>query len=303
MAVSIYPASQLGSEFMPTLNEGTLLYMPASLPGMSITKAAEVLQTQDKIIKSFPEVSSVYGKAGRANTATDPAPIEMFETVINLKPETEWRAGHDHRQADRRAGQGAAVPRRVQRLDHADQGAHRHALHRHPHAHRHQGVRQGPGEMERLAKEIEAVVKTVPGTTSAFAERITGGYYLDIEPDREQLARYGLAVGDLQDVIGTALGGEMVTTTVEGRERFGVTVRYPRELRANPQQIEREVLVHDHGRRDDPARAGGQGRRSSRARRASAPRTRCCPPTSSSTSATATSAATWPMRARRWSTA
>ena len=110
-------------------------------------------------------------------------------------------------------------------------------------------------------RQIEAVVKAVPGTTSAFAERITGGFYLNIEPDREQLARYGLAVGDLQDVIGTALGGEMVTTTVEGRERFGVTVRYPRELRSDPQQIAREVLVPDHGRRDDPAGAGGQGRR------------------------------------------
>ena len=145
LVVSCYPASRLGSEFMPTLNEGTLLYMPASLPGMSITKAAEVLQTQDKIIKSFPEVTSVYGKAGRANTATDPAPIEMFETVINLKPQEEWRPGHDHRQADRRDGQGAAVPGRLQRLDDADQGAHRHAVDRHPHADRHQGLRQGPG--------------------------------------------------------------------------------------------------------------------------------------------------------------
>ena len=151
---------------------------------------------------------------------------------------------HDHRQADCRDGQGAAVPRRGQLLDHADQGAHRHAVHRHPHADRHQGLRQGPGRDGKAgARQIEAVVKTVPGTSSAFAERITGGFYLNIEPDREQLARYGLSVGDLLDVIGTALGGEMVTTTVEGRERYGVTVRYPRELRADPQQIAREVLV------------------------------------------------------------
>jgi copper/silver efflux system protein len=243
MAVSIYPASRLGSEFMPTLNEGTLFYMPTSLPGMSITKAAELLQTQNRIIKSFPEVASAYGKAGRANTATDPAPTEMFETVINLKPESEWRPGMT---TDKLIAEldlalqfpGVAnswtmpIKARIDMLS--------------------TGIRTPIGikvfgkdlvEMEKLAREIEAVVKAVPGTTSAYAERITGGFYLDIEPDRGQLARYGLAVGDLLDVIGTALGGEMVTTTVEGRERFGVTIRYPRELRADPQQIAREVLV------------------------------------------------------------
>ena len=154
-------------------------------------------------------------------------------------------------------------------------------------------------EMERLAKEIEAVVKTVPGTTSAFAERITGGYYLDIEPDRGQLARYGLTVGDLQEVIGTALGGEMVTTTVEGRERFGVTVRYPRELRSNPRADRARGAGADRwAARWISAGPGGQGRWSHAARPASAPRTRCCRPTSTSTSATATSAATSPRRAR-----
>ena len=126
------------------LNEGTILYMPTSLPAMSVTKAAELLQVQDRILKSFPEVASVAGKAGRAQTATDPAPVEMFETVINLKPEAEWRAGHDGGQADRRDGPRDAVPGRVERLDDADPRAHRHALHGHPHAHRHQGVRQGP---------------------------------------------------------------------------------------------------------------------------------------------------------------
>ncbi len=243
LLVSIYPASKLGSEFMPTLNEGTLLYMPASLPGMTMTKAAELLQTQNKIIKSFPEVVSVWGKAGRANTATDPAPTEMFETVINLKPESEWRAGMT---MDKLIGEmdkalqfpglsnawTMPIKARIDMLS--------------------TGIRTPIGikvfgkdleEMEKLAKRIEAVVKQVPGTTSAFAERITGGFYLNIEPDRAQLARYGLAVGELQDVIGTALGGEMVTTTVEGRERFGVTVRYPRELRSDPELIAREVLV------------------------------------------------------------
>jgi Cu(I)/Ag(I) efflux system membrane protein CusA/SilA len=243
LGLTFIPASRLGSEFMPTLNEGTLFYMPTSLPGMSITKAAELLQTQNKIIKSFPEVASVFGKAGRANTATDPAPTEMFETVINLKPESEWRAG-------------MTIDKLVAELDKALQFPGVSNAWTMPIKARigmlSTGIRTPIGikvfgkdlhEMERLAKEIEAVVKAVPGTTSAFAERITGGFYLDIVPDRAQLARYGLAVGDLQDVIGTALGGEMVTTTVEGRERFGVAVRYPRELRSDPERIAREVLV------------------------------------------------------------
>ncbi|MBV6319387.1 efflux RND transporter permease subunit [Duganella violaceipulchra] len=241
--LSYYPASRLGSEFMPALNEGTLLYMPASLPGMTITKAAELLQTQNKIIKGFAEVASVYGKAGRANTATDPAPTEMFETVINLKPESAWRRGMTIDKLIAEMDQALQIPgvanawtmpikARIDMLS--------------------TGIRTPIGikvfgkdleQMEQLAKQIEAVVKQVPGTTSAFAERITGGYYLNIEPDRAQLARYGLSVGEVQDVIGTALGGEMVTTTVEGRERFGVTVRYPRELRGDPQQIGAEVLV------------------------------------------------------------
>ncbi|RZI40083.1 efflux RND transporter permease subunit [Herbaspirillum sp. HC18] len=243
LIVSYYPASKLGSEFMPTLNEGTLLYMPASLPGMSITKAAELVQTQNKIIKSFPEVASVWGKAGRANTATDPAPTEMFETVINLKPQAEWRPGMNMDKLIAEMDKALQFPgvsnawtmpikARIDMLS--------------------TGIRTPIGikvfgkdleEMEKLAKQIEAVVKQVPGTSSAFAERITGGFYLNIEPNRTQLARYGLSVGEVQDVIGTALGGEMVTTTVEGRERFGATVRYPRELRADPQQISREVLV------------------------------------------------------------
>lgn len=243
MAISIWPASKLGSEFMPTLNEGTLLYMPSSLPGMSITKAAQLLQTQDKIIKSFPEVASVYGKAGRANTATDPAPTEMFETVINLKPESEWRPGlttdkliAELDKALQFPGVSNAWTMPIKaRIDMLSTGI------RTP-----IGIKvfgKDLGEMEKLATQIEKAVKTVPGTTSAFAERITGGYYLNIEPDRTQLARYGLAVGDVLDVIGTALGGEMVTTTVEGRERFGVAVRYPRELRSDPQSIGRETLV------------------------------------------------------------
>ena len=243
LAVSVWPARQLGSEFMPTLNEGTLMYMPTTLPGISVTKAAELLQMQDRIIKSFPEVASVYGKAGRAATATDPAPSEMFETIINLKPKSEWRPGVtiDSLKAEMdRALQFPGVsnawtmPIRA-RIDMLATG-----------------IRTPVGvkvfgtdltEMEKIGRQIEAVLRKVPGTTSAYAERVIGGYYLDIVPDREALGRYGLGVGDVQDVIATALGGETVTTTVEGRERYGVNIRYPRDLRSNPKAIETDVQV------------------------------------------------------------
>lgn len=243
MLVSVWPATRLGSEFMPTLNEGTLLYMPASLPGMSVTKASELLQQQDRIIKSFPEVESAFGKAGRALTATDPAPMEMFETTINLKPDDQWR-------------EGMTIDKLIAEMDQALQFPGVANSWTMPIKARTDmlatGIRTPIGikvfgtdlvEMERLAKEIEAAVRTVPGTTSAYAERLTGGFYLDIEPDRRQLARYNLPVGELQDVIAAALGGDMVTTTVEGRERFGVVVRYPRELRDSPETIARQVLV------------------------------------------------------------
>jgi Cu(I)/Ag(I) efflux system membrane protein CusA/SilA len=243
LALSLYPALKLGSEFMPTLNEGTLFYMPTALPGLSVTKAAELLQTQNKIIKSFPEVASVYGKAGRAQTATDPAPLEMFETVINLKPQEEWRAGMNTDKLIAEMDKALQFPGVANswtmpikaRIDMLSTGI------RTP-----IGIKvfgKDLNEMERLARQIESVVKQIPGTSSAYAERITGGFYLDIEPDRLALARYGLSVGELQDVIATALGGEMVTTTVEGLERFGVNVRYPRELRDSPERIAREVLV------------------------------------------------------------
>src|SRR6516162_3270007 len=244
LGVSIYPVNHIGSEFMPTLNEGTLFYMPVSLPSMSITKAAELLQTQDKIIKSFPEVESVFGKAGRANTATDPAPTEMFETVINLKPEGEWRLGmtvdqlvSDMNKALDFPGVSNAWTMPIKaRIDMLSTGI------RTP-----VGVKvygSDLAEIDRLAKEIEAVVRTVPGTTSAFAERVLGGFYLNIEPDRAALDRYGLTINDVQDVVQTALGGEMVTNTVEGRERFSVNVRYPRGLRDDPQAIASQVLVN-----------------------------------------------------------
>ena len=243
LGVTAYPAMKLGTEFMPSLNEGTLLYMPSTLPGISVTKAAELLQVQDRIIKGFPEVASVFGKAGRANSATDPAPLEMAETIINLKPESEWRPGMN-------------IDKLIAELDRAVQMPGVSNAWTMPIKARLDmlatGIRTPIGikvfgrdleGMETLARQIEAVVKTVPGTTSAFAERITGGYYLDIDPDRLALARYGLTVGDFLEVVGIALGGEMVTTTVEGRERFGVSVRYPRELRADPRLIATQVLV------------------------------------------------------------
>ncbi len=243
LAVSVWPARQLGSEFMPTLNEGTLMYMPTTLPGISVTKAAELLQMQDRIIKSFPEVESVFGKAGRAATATDPAPTEMFETIINLKPKEQWRPGvtidslkAEMDKALQFPGVSNAWTMPIRgRIDMLATGI------RTP-----VGVKvfgTDLGEMEKIARQIEAVLRTVPGTSSAYAERVIGGYYLDIVPDREALGRYGLAINDVHDVIATALGGQTITTTVEGRERYGVTIRYPRNLRSNPQEIATDVEV------------------------------------------------------------
>ena len=243
LAISIWPATRLGSEFMPNLNEGTLFYMPTTLPGLSITKAAELLHTQNKIIKAFPEVESVWGKAGRAATATDPAPTEMFETVINLKPESQWRSGmtidkliNEMDRALQFPGVSNAWTMPIKaRIDMLATGI------RTP-----VGVKVlGPDlkVIERLAREIEAAIRSVPDTASAFAERIIGGYYLEIEPDRTQLARYGLTVGDVQQLIASALGAETVTTTVEGRERYAVSLRFPRDLRSDPDAIAREVLV------------------------------------------------------------
>ena len=243
LGASAWPAMQLGSEFMPTLNEGTLFYMPVTLPGLSITKAAELLQTQDKIIKSFPEVASVWGKAGRAGTATDPAPTEMTETIINLKPESEWRPGMTTDKLVAEMDKSLQFPgvsnawtqpikARIDMLA--------------------TGIRTPVGvkvfgkdlkQMEDTARQIEAVLRKVPGTSSAFAERINGGNYLEITPDRAQLARYGLMVGDVQRVIASALGAETITTTVEGRERYAVNLRFPREARSDPQSIAHQVQV------------------------------------------------------------
>jgi len=243
LCASLWPASKLGSEFMPSLNEGTLFYMPVTLPGISVTKAAELLQTQDKIIKSFPEVASVWGKAGRAATATDPAPTEMVETVINLKPEEEWRPGMTIDKLTAEMDKSLQFPGVSNawtmpikaRIDMLSTGI------RTP-----VGVKvfgKDLAEIDKVAREIEAVLRTVPGAASAYAERTIGGYYLNVDPDRAQLARYGLMVADVQDVIAMALGAEPVTTTVEGRERYTVSIRYPRDYRSNPEAIANEVLI------------------------------------------------------------
>jgi Cu(I)/Ag(I) efflux system membrane protein CusA/SilA len=242
LVVTIYPVKKLGSEFMPALNEGTLLYMPVTLPGISVTKTAEILQTQDRIIKGFPEVESVFGKAGRALTATDPAPFEMFETVINLKPKDQWRPGVTMETLVKEMDEALSMPgvtsawtmpikARTDMLS--------------------TGIRTPVGikvfgkdleELERVALEIETAVKKVPGTASAYAERIGGGYYLDISIKREEAGRFGLKVEEVQDVVMTAIGGENVTTTVEGLERYPVNVRYLRELRDDIDKLKR-VLV------------------------------------------------------------
>jgi len=243
LAVTVFPARQLGSEFMPNLDEGTLLYMPTTLPGISVTKAAELIQAQDRILRTFPEVASVYGKAGRAVTATDPAPPEMFEIIIDLKPKADWRpnvttesltAEMDRALQFPGVSNAWTMPIKA-RIDMLSTGI------RTP-----VGLKvigKDLGEMDKLARQIETVLKTVPGTSSAYAERVLGGYYLDIVPDRAALARYGIMIQDVQDVVGTALGGQAITTTVEGRERYTVNMRYPRDLRSDPQSIARDVLV------------------------------------------------------------
>jgi copper/silver efflux system protein len=243
LAATVWPARQLGTEFMPNLNEGTLLFMPTTLPGISVTKAAELMQMQDRIIRSFPEVASVYGKAGRASTSTDPAPTEMFETVVNLKPREQWRAGltidgliAEMDKALQFPGVSNAwtMPIRA-RIDMLSTGI------RTP-----VGVKVIGADLvkiDKLARQIEQVLRTVAGTSSAYAERGIGGYYLEITPDRPALARYGIMVQDVQDTIATALGGQSVTTTVEGRQRFAVNMRYPRDLRDNPDKIVSDILV------------------------------------------------------------
>ncbi|GMV62751.1 MAG: cation transporter [Parvibaculum sp.] len=243
LVVTVVPLGRIGSEFMPNLNEGTLLYMPTTLPGLSVTKAAELLQTQNRIIAGFPEVASVWGKAGRADSATDPAPLEMFESIVNLKPEDEWRPGMNLDKliaemdtALQFPGVSNAWTMPIKaRIDMLSTGI------RTP-----VGVKIfGPDlvELERIAREVETVLRAVPGTSSAYAERVNGGYFLDIRPDRDRIARLGLSMETVQEAIAMALGAKALTTTVEGRERYDVVLRYPQASRASPDAIAREVFV------------------------------------------------------------
>src|SRR5213593_2576443 len=233
---------RLGSEFMPYLNEGTILYMPTALPGMSVTQARAALQVQDRMLKQFPEVERVFGKAGRAETPTDPAPLSMFETVVTLRPESEWRKGMTWERLNAEMDRTIRFPGMpnifwmpiMTRTEMLATGF------RTP-----VGVKVlGPDltEIGRIGRDIEGVLSTVPGTRSAFAERTTGGYYLDLRVRRDAVARYGMTVGDVQDVIESAIGGASVSQTVEGRERYSINVRYLRDERSDLESLAR-VLV------------------------------------------------------------
>jgi Cu(I)/Ag(I) efflux system membrane protein CusA/SilA len=237
----------LGSEFMPPLNEGTLLYMPTAPPGISQTEAASVLQQMDAQLKGVPEVETVFGKAGRARTATDPAPLSMFETVVTLKPESQWRAGMTWERLIAEMDGKLRYPGMpniwwmpIQTRNEMLATGVRSAV----------GIKVfGPdlSEIERIAVHIENAVRDVPGTRSAFADRLTGGRYLDFDINRAAAARYGLTVGDVEEVIEAAIGGATVTQTVEGRERYTVALRYARELRDEPDALARVLVATPAG--------------------------------------------------------
>ena len=242
IAVTVIPFNRLGSEFMPPLWEGDLLYMPTTLPGISVTKARELLQQTDKIIKTFPEVEKVFGKIGRAETATDPAPLTMIETTIMLKPEDQWRPGMTVEKLTHELDSAIQVPGLTNawtmpiktRIDMLSTGIKTPV-----------GIKLGGPDLkvlEDLGKKVESVIRTVPGTLSAYAERVMGGNYLDFDINRDAISRYGLTVGDVQDVIQSAVGGMNITTTVEGLERYPVNLRYSRELRNNLGML-KSVLV------------------------------------------------------------
>ena len=247
MAGTFFVTRKLGSEFMPPLNEGTLLYMPTAVPGLSDPAARDVLQRQDQLLRSFPEVKRVFGKAGRFDTPTDPAPLEMTETVVTLKPKEQWPRGEDWDAL-------------VSKLDSAMSFVGMPNFWWMPIQTRTEmlatGVRSPLGVqvmgpdiegIEKVGKEIETVLRTVPGTRSAFAERIGGGHYLDFDVDRDEAARYGLNVGDVEDAIETAIGGTTVTTTIEGRERYPVQVRYARDYRSDLTALQRVLIATPDG--------------------------------------------------------
>jgi Cu(I)/Ag(I) efflux system membrane protein CusA/SilA len=247
VAITIIPYSKLGSEFMPPLYEGDLLYMPTTLPGISITKAKELLQQTDRIIKTFPEVKSVFGKIGRAETATDPAPLSMIETTIQLKPKEEWRKGVTPESLVEEMNSAIQIPGLTNawtmpiktRIDMLATGIKTPV-----------GIKIAGPDLEvlqRIGKEIEQVAKTIDGTRSAYAERSVGGNYLDFDIDRQAIARYGLTINDVQDVIMSAIGGMNITKTVEGLERYPVNLRYQRDYRSNIEELKRVRIPIPNG--------------------------------------------------------
>jgi Cu(I)/Ag(I) efflux system membrane protein CusA/SilA len=242
MVVTVYPFMKLGTEFMPPLYEGSLFYMPVTMPGASVTEAAKLLQMQDELLMKIPEVAQVFGKAGRAETATDPAPLEMFETVINLKPESQWRAGMTTEKIKDEMNDALNIPGVANsftmpikaRIDMLATGI------RTP-----VGIKiLGPNleVIEKIGMQLEQQLRDIPGTRSVYAERVATGYFLDIVIKRDAIARYGLAVDDVNEIIQTAIGGMNLTTTVEGRARYPVNIRYPRELRNDVEKLKR-ILV------------------------------------------------------------
>ena len=246
-AITIWPARQLGGEFMPPLDEGDILYMPSALPGISAGKAAQLLQQTDRLIKTLPEVARVFGKAGRAETATDPAPLEMFETTIQLKPREQWRAGMTPEKIVEELDRIVQVPGLANiwvppirnRIDMLATGIKSPV-----------GVKVGGAsleEVDRLAAEVERIVKSVPGVSSALAERLSGGRYIDVKIDRDRAARYGLNIADVQSVVAGAIGGDNIGETIEGRQRFPISVRYPREIRGSLEGIRNLPVLTDRG--------------------------------------------------------
>ena len=247
LAVTAVPVLRLGGEFMPPLDEGDLLYMPTALPGLSVSKASELLQQTDRLIKTVPEVDRVFGKAGRADSATDPAPLEMFETTIQFKPREQWRAGMTPDKLVEELDRAVQVPGLSNiwvppirnRIDMLATGIKSPV-----------GIKvAGPdlATIDRLATRIETVVKDVPGVSSALAERLTGGRYVDVDVDRAAAARHGLSVADVQAIVATAIGGENVGEVISGRERFPISVRYPREIRDSLQRLRSLPFVTGQG--------------------------------------------------------
>ncbi|BDT66712.1 cation efflux system protein CusA [Comamonadaceae bacterium OS-1] len=249
LVLSLWPLQHIGGEFMPRLDEGDLLYMPSALPGLSTGKASELLQQTDRLIKTVPEVASVYGKAGRAETATDSAPMEMFETTIQFKPKEQWRAGMTQDKLVEELDRIVKVPGLANiwvppirnRIDMLATGIKSPV-----------GVKVAGtdlAEIDRIAGEIERAVKDVPGVSSALAERLTGGRYVDINIRREDAARFGLNIADVQSVISSAVGGENIGETVEGLQRFPINLRYPREIRDSLEKLRVLPIVTERGQR------------------------------------------------------